>query len=560
MSHTSHFTARSQLGTSQEDILIAGRAKQHRLYGGAGDDLLVSINKGDYTHGGSGADIFAFRFNKKIRRSAKRGKTVDHVIEDFSIDDGDSICLSHLVGESRHKNIDYRGSRRIKGTGIEVRLAQGKQGTAEEEGEAFTGIEDGVEKTLGELPVISKNRQCGTDSRLEVYENGNLISNITLKNTPVSRTFTKKLGKSIFGKYSKTSKEVVSSEGSSVNHLTNFSLTQDGIPLKGNGAKIDVGDNSSSKASALLREADTIDSNTVSAFDGTIDNLFMAAANVSVDLYQDFEIFGDLFKGTWPSYKFGVEPSINLSISPKFILRTGNIAGYGSLSFSPNLGITWAEELIPGFNASASGGVKVGASLTLEEEGLDKKVTINPKLSAAAKVAFGHDGFFNTPLTINNSNHSATASITASISNEGNRKKDGITGIKGAINFSPSVKFDLGFGYRDVEDGVGVTANIIESGPELTYPLAIELKEDDGVATASFDYGPAKLDWVTTLGDVSFSDDIDTYRWTGPQSDVGLAKMGPSGSMPLDISQSDPIIPPFCNRNICVGISNGSYS
>jgi hypothetical protein len=543
------------LGTSQEDILIAGRANEQRLYGGAGDDLLVSIDRGDYMHGGSGADIFAFRFNKNIRRSAKSGKTVDHVIEDFSIDDGDSICLSHLVGESRHKNIDNRGSRRIKGTGIEVRLAQGKQGTAEEEGEAFTGIEDGVEKTLGELPVISKNRQFGADSRLEVYEDGNLISNITLKNTPVSRTFTKKLGKSIFGKYSKTSKEVVSAEGSSVNHLTNFSLTQDGIPLKGNGVKIDVGDHSSSKASALLRAADAIDSNAVSAFAGTIDNSFMkASANVSVRLYQDFEIFGDLFKGTWPSYKLGVEPSINLSISPNVVLSTGNVAGYGSLSFSPNLGITWGEELIPGFNASASGGVQFGASLTLEEEGLDKKVVISPYLSAAAKVAFGHDSMFNTRLAFDNSSHSATASLKESISYEGNGKKDGITGIKGAINFSPSVQFDLGFGYREVEDGVGVTANIIESGPELTYPLAIELKEDDGVATASFDYGPAKLDWVTTLGDVSFSDELDTYRWTGPQYDVGIAEMGPSGSIPLDFSQdnepfnipTNPVCNPLC--------------
>ena len=112
----------------------------------------------------------------------------------------------------------------------------------------------------------------------------------------------------------------------------------------------------------------------------------------------------------------------------------------------------------------------------------------------------------------------------------------------------------MGFGYREVEDGVGVTANIIESGPELTYPLAIELKEDDGVATASFDYGPAKLDWVTTLGDVSFSDELDTYRWTGPQYDVGIAEMGPSGSIPLDFSQdnepfnipTNPVCNPLC--------------
>ena len=121
------------MGTSKEDILVAGRGKGERLYGGAGDDLLVSIDGGDYAHGGSGADIFAFRFNKNIRRSAKRGKTVDHVIEDFNLDEGDSICLSHLVTKSRHKNIDYRGTGRIKGTGIEVRLVQGKKGTAQKE-------------------------------------------------------------------------------------------------------------------------------------------------------------------------------------------------------------------------------------------------------------------------------------------------------------------------------------------------------------------------------------------------------------------------------------------
>jgi hypothetical protein len=542
------------LGTSKEDILVAGRGKGERLYGGAGDDLLISVDGGDYAHGGSGEDIFAFRFNKNIRRSAQRGKTVDHVIEDFNLDEGDSICLSHIVTKSRHKNIDYRGTGQIKGTGIEVRLVQGKQGTAQKEQEAFTGIEDGVEKTIGELPEISKTRRNGVDSRLEVYEDGNLVTNITLKNTPSSRAFSRKLGKAIFGKYSQTSKSVVSAEGANANHLTEFSLTNVGIPFKGNSLKIDSGENSPSNVSALVNSAEANDSAVSAAFDGSIDNSFMkASAHVTTNYYQHFEVFGDIkwdkvqnkFINHWPSYRVGIQPTVSLSINPNIILTTGNVAGYGSLTYTPKLPLsgTVGEEVAPGFDVSATGGIGLNASMTLTTRGLDKKIVISPEASASAYVDFAHDSYYNTPLAVIPKVNKSKASISASTIDYGeNNKKDGIVGITGALNLSPFIEFDLGFGYEDVEDGAGITANIIESGPKLSYPLSLSMEEDaiitpgKGVTTYNdiyFNYGPAKIDWITTVPDVSFSDDFQKFEWTGPQYNLKVAEIGPSGSIPI---------------------------
>ena len=531
------------MGTSKEDILVAGRGKGERLYGGAGDDLLASIDGGDYAHGGSGADIFAFRFNKNIRRSAKRGKTVDHVIEDFNLDEGDSICLSHLVTKSRHKNIDYRGTGRIKGTGIEVRLVQGKKGTAQKEQEAFTGIEDGVEKTIGELPEISKTRRNGVDSRLEVYEDGNLVSNITLKNTPSSRAFSRKLGKAIFGKYSQTSKSVVSAEGANANHLTEFSLTNAGIPFKGNSAKIDIGDHGSSNVSALVQSAAVTDGSVSSSFSEDIDNSMMkVSAHIGFEEYQKFEIFGDFWKGTWPSYKLGVKPSFDINISPKFVFDTGNIAGLGSLSYSPKLGVSASIEVFPGLNAGASGGLGLGGSLSVSKKGLNKKIVISPELSASAKVAFGHNSMWNTRLAFDSSDHSATFLLKESSIDYGqNEAKDGITGVSVTMSVSPAIQFDMGFGYSESNDEISLTADIIQSGPKLTYPFALELIDTEigipgrplALKDASLTYGPAQLDWVTTLGVLSFSDKLDSYSWTGPSYNVGIAEMGESGIIKL---------------------------
>ena len=542
LSLISHFTARSQLGTNQEDILIAGRGKNERLYGGAGDDLLVHVDGGDYTHGGSGADIFAFRFNKKIRRKAKRGKAVNHVIEDFNLDEGDSICLSHIVTKSRHKNIDYRGTRRIKGTGIEARLVQGKPGTAQKEQEAFIGIEDGVVKTLGELPEISKNRQPRNTSRLMVYKDGNLLSNITLKDVPDSRSFRKQLSKSIFGKYSKTSKEVVSAEGSSANHLTKFSLTQAGIPLKGNGSKIDIGDHSLPEVSALLRPAEAINSKADNSLvENSYDNSVMnASANINASLNQPFKLFGGpTTKWDWeclcmkttnnfPSYEIGFNVSFNLKISPKIILNTGNVVGTGIASWSPNLGLNFGQEVSPGINVGSSGGVQISGEVVINEEGLGKSISISPELSAEADYAFGHNGFWSTPPTSSVSGHSAPFSIKGqSIQYTENGNKDGITGVITDIAISPFVQFMIGLGFREE----GLTLNFLETGPKIFWPVGLEM-EGSSTGDLIFFYGPAKLDWQATLGDASFLG----MSFKGPTDDIGIAQMGPSGAIPLHIS------------------------
>ena len=494
MSRTSHFTARTQLGTEEDDILIAGRSKGERLYGGAGDDLLVSVDGGDYAHGGSGADIFAFRFNKNIRRSAQRGKSVDHVIEDFNLDEGDSICLSHIVTKSRHKNIDYRGVGRIKGTGIEVRLVQGKRGAAKKEQEAFTGIEDGVEKTIGELPEISKTRRNGVDSRLEVYEDGNLVSNITLKNTPRSRSFSRRLGKAIYGKYSQTGKEVSSINGINGDHLSQLSVTSLGIPMKGNGAKLDHANADETIASSAISSLNAADST---------HNLNMKS--------QVMAGFSTPFKIDFPNYKYAFDLGFVLSANPKLILNSGHMIGVGSVSYKPDA-LSYTQELEPPFTANASAGGRISVTTNIDKRGTGKQISTGIYLVAEVEYTFKHHGIYTNDTEIIKN----AANVGGYLTPSSNSSTDDVTGVQWNIGFAPYAQFTVGLGV-----GEGTTrVNAIQTGPRLTIPFTLSVNGDTGKST--FKYGTADLDWTVILGSVQ----AFGLNFTGPSYNIGLADFG----------------------------------
>jgi len=511
MSRTSHFTARTQLGTAEDDILMAGRGKGERLYGGAGDDLLVSVDGGDYAHGGSGADIFAFRFNKNIRRSAKRGKTVDHVIEDFNLDEGDKICLSHLVTKSRHQNIDYRGSGRIKGTGIEVRLVQGKQGAAKKETEAFSGIEDGVSQTLGELPEISKTRRNGADSRLEVYEDGILLSNITLKNNPGSKSFSRKLGNAIFGKYSQTTKEVTSAEGLTENHLTSHSLSALGIPLKGNAAKMDFG---SGDPEALMiqsinpaGESNLPFSNEIGKKNDSSSDDLQSKINFHGSLKtsgsEPLKVYGNASKpagknDSWPSYRFKLDMDLTVGIRPRFTLRTGGVVGIGSIKMSiPNLTASANYGILQG---SISPSVSISGNSHVSADGINKTFTTGADVQATATFNMSHEGWFEHPIS-----KSGSWKLEKNVASS--RKSDDLTGVEWGIVFSPSLDFKVALGISETIKDVGsFQASIFKNGPSFTYPLALHLSDDKSY----FSYGAAQIDWNVVLASVSVSTPVLT--------------------------------------------------
>lgn len=493
-----HFTQRSLLGTKKADTLFAKSRKGERLYGGKGDDILISRGGATHTHGGSGADTFAFMFNTKAsKKRCEMSNPARHVIHDFNPEEGDKIDLTHILNETNNNEIKFRQNK-IRGEGVEVRFIPGQEKVVPASKKGFKGIEDGVAKELGELPLVThkKNRELG--SKYEVFIDGKVHHEIILKHIPgkanaplakednpekmVPKRITKSAkfreidtkssnkGRGYLGFKDSPQHKVIETPAEAAifnqeeqdwyDENKTISITPKGIPFYGNAAKLDI------------------------------EPLVNVYGGLEHWNYPEVHLGGQKeFPFFHVDISFYLDFYLGLNIGPKFTLYTGSIPGEGTWpSFSE--GATESLDFDPPFDIRASGGVSIDATVNVTEQGLNKSISGQATFGPEIDFSLSQDGPMNSastkqklqPLTVAGGNNEETF--------------DSLEGVDAKISIAPFAQFDVGIGVS----GDGWHADLVDGGPKMSSPLSIQINEEG----AGIGFDPFKLDFVVRVIDVSF--------------------------------------------------------
>ena len=510
MMDASHFSGRTLLGSPKKDILISGARKNERLYGGKRDDILISYGRSNHLHGGSGADTFAFMANpKRHARLLTDGKISNqHVIHDFDASEGDKIDLSHILKNSKKEILKIRKND-IKGKGVEIQFSPGAKVIVQKSKKGFANIEDGIKDSLGEIPGVTHRKHKSKGSKLKIYVDGHLHSEVILKHKPgkeyISRTdkpqfidrksmrsFDHKNGQqpalnfTLPGRNPHPLPEVWDAMTQEIDdNLKKFyeensaiSITPQGIPFYGNGAKVDI-------------------KPPVDVFGGVE---HWSSPRVKVDIWKakiDIDFYLDVYLG--------------VNLGPKFTLFTGSIPGQGTLP-AATWGVSESLDFDPPFDVRAGGGTSFTATVDVTEDGLNKAIWSEALYKAELDFSLSQDGPYIETFTERKIEPLNVAG--------GNNYKsfDSLTGVEAKLTISPELQLDVGVGVSSD----GWHADLIDTGPKISAPIDIIVS---GSGQSGIQFNAARLDWVTRLIDVGYGPlSISGKTWTH-----NIASMGEFG-------------------------------
>ena len=510
---TSHFSSRTILGSPKKDVLISGARKNERLYGGKKDDILISYGRNNHLHGGSGADTFAFMANpKRLSRRLINGEISNHhVIHDFDASEGDKIDFSHLLANHKSKAIKIRKNK-LRGKGIEIQFSPGSQSIVEKTKKGFLGIEEGIKTSIGEIPEVTHRKHQAKGSKLRIYVDGNLHSEITLKHKPnieyvpftvsmpkvskrqmrdsdpnsLEEAWEENINQS---NASQPDTENALEEGWENNILQDFydqnsmiSITPQGIPFYGNGAKLDI-------------------KPPIEIFGGV----------------QDWTPPHITVKPEWKppfaevKFSFYVNMDLGVNLGPKFTLFTGSIPAKGTLPTWGPSSFNYSEslDLDPPFDVRASGGVGLSGSVDVTPDGLNKSISSEAIYTAQVDFSLSQDG----PDISTFTKKTVDELIVGGGSNPENF--DSLAGVDAKVTISPNIQFDVGLGVS----GDGWHADLIDSGPKVSAPIDIVIS---GNGKSGVQFNGARLDWVTRLIDIGVKGfSIAGYEWSHDIASMG---------------------------------------
>ena len=508
MIQASHFSSRTILGSPKKDVLISRARRNERLYGGKKDDILISYGRNNHLHGGSGADTFAFMANSKrhARRLITDQKFNQHVIHDFDLSEGDKIDLSHIIQNAEKEIIKFRKNN-IKGKGVEIHFSPGAEVILGKAKKGFANIEDGVKDSLGEIPGVTHRKHRSKGSKLKIYVDGHLHSEIILKHKPGKQYIpgtdkipfiNRKLMRLSDQKNGQRPALDFTLPGSNQDnpllsiwdgimqktddYLEKFyeensgiSITPQGIPFYGNGAKIDI-------------------KPPVEVFGGLE---HWSSPRVKVDILKakiDIDFYLDI--------------DLGLNLGPKFTLFTGSIPGQGTLP-TATWGVSESLDFDPPFDVRAGGGTSFTATVDVTEDGLNKAIWSEALYKAELDFSLSQDGpYIETfterkiePLNVAGGNNYKTF--------------DSLTGVEAKFTISPELQFDVGVGVSSD----GWHADLIDTGPKISAPIDIIVS---GSGQSGIQFNAARLDWVTRLIDVGWGPlSISAKTWTHNIANMG---------------------------------------
>ena len=510
---TSHFSKRTILGSPKDDILITRARPNERLYGGKGDDILISYGFNNHLHGGSGADTFAFmQSDKQKDRKKENQEIIQHFIHDFNEEEGDVIDLSHMLDTNGYKKVRLR-NKRIKGKGIEVQFVPGTEKTVNESKRSFAGIENGVNDALGEIPKVTRRGNRSDASKYKVFVKGDLHHEIVLKHVP---------GKTHIPGVS-SQKSDSQKKQRSINQQANggpsFNLTFEGCGLPWEMTKSCI-----SERNQKLQ--DFYEQN--SKISITPQGIPFHGNGAKIDIKPPIEIFGGMehwdspdikVKAEWKppfvevEFSFYADMYLGINLGPKFTLFTGSIPAKGTLPTYGPSAFNYSEtlEFDPPFDVRASGGVGLSGTVDVTQDGLNKAISSEALYKAELDFSLSQHGPYLSTFTERSVNPLTVAGGSNS------KNFDNLTGVTAKVSISPNIQFDVGLGVS----GDGWHADLIDGGPKISAPIDIII---DGIGSG-IQFNGARLDWVTRVIDIGIKGfSISGYEWT--QSIANMGELG----------------------------------
>ena len=488
----SHFTERTLLGSSDDDILVSQARPKERLYGGGGDDILISYGLKNHLHGGGGADTFAFMLSEKhASRKSRKGQVVQHVIHDFSSQEGDAIDLSHLVSNLDVNKIKFRRNS-IRGGGVEVRFVEGSEKKVAVRKSAFEGIEEGIEDALGEVPEVTHRRHKSLGSKFEVFIDGELHHEIILKHAP-GAAYVPGFGaddarkQRPFGPFAYILPDGIKKLQDFYEKNSHISITPKGIPFYGNNASIDV------KPPIAL----------IGGLEHWRSPSFHWHWKKKPPFFSvDFDFYIDMFMGC--------------NLGPKFTLYTGSIPGAGKLPSKALWSVSETLSFDPPFDVRADAGVGLTASVDVKEDGTNKKIGVEALYTAGLDFSISQHGPYTAPYTKKDLK-------PLSVGGGSDYKNfDNLAGVEAKLSFVPSAEIDIGIGVS----GDGFHADLIDGGPKISAPIDITI---GGNQPSGIHFNGVRIDMFARLIDVGYRGwSISGHEWS-----YNVANMGELGFVPF---------------------------
>lgn len=486
MVYTEYFTRNTHLGSKGVDLLNSRDGSKDILYGGNGNDFLIASNKSDRLHGGKHADVFAFTHNKRASRTGSINHAETHTIMDFDPEEGDQIDLSDLVGYGKENRIKYRGRKPFLGKGVEVRFIPGSgqatngsksrliegmagypEGTPKEFSisKPFGSITKEVKKALGTAPVIDHAVEAvtGAVSTIQTAVDGKVQHIINLlphgDQTPTLDP-----------------QNIIASLPKGFTDLP--SLASDGWPIPGTDATLS----------------------------------FKPEVNPSFNLKGPYIPKIKTRIGWPPIYfdgDFGADITAGIKMSGTAMLNTGGIVGSGNMPSASYDLATMNAPVPPPLTAGVSGGISVGQSIEITEDGLNKSVGFKVGTSAGATLSIS------TSPKVTNPSFNSSASLVGA---------DDLTGIKYSASLGPGVGVSMGLGAKIPGVPFDCGVDLIKGNLGFDLPLGFEIENTKANVTFGATLGVSADLLGIGCGPIS----VTAFSW-----DIASMNLGPKVVIPV---------------------------